>query len=181
VTIRQPAAAPPPVRAATVCAEDPTAFLTEHYCQLWQTQMRGLPFVNPALQVEAIGFVRHAGDWLGVVVTPWFLNLFLINGGGSLWGDIPAGQRRYVALPCGALQFIADDDPVIGLYQYCPLIAPVTAIASMDEARQAAQDALGAALTAPTELVAPAPEGKMDSVAEPARRGFLRRLAGQRG
>ncbi|MDR2838018.1 MAG: [NiFe]-hydrogenase assembly chaperone HybE, partial [Azonexus sp.] len=138
MTIRQPAAAPPPVRMAAVHAEDPSVLLTTHYRELWQTQMRGLPFVNPALQVEAPGFVRHAGDWLGVVVTPWFLNLFLLNGGGSLWGDIPAGQRRYIELPCGALQFIADDDPVIGLYQYCPLIAPVTAIASMNEARQAA-------------------------------------------
>ncbi|MCL2344683.1 MAG: [NiFe]-hydrogenase assembly chaperone HybE [Desulfobulbus sp.] len=175
--IRRPAAAPPPVRMAGVRAADPSACLADHYRQVWQTQMRDLPFVNPALHVEAIGFVRHAGDWLGVVVTPWFLNLFLLNGGGGLWRDIPAGQRRTVELPCGALQFIADDDPAIGSYQYCPLIAPVTAIPDMGAARQAASDALHAALTLPAQAAAPMPA----ATAEPARRGFLRRLAGRSG
>ena len=83
--------------------------------------MHDMPFVNPALGVEAIGFRRHDGDWLGVMITPWFLNLFLIYGGGELWGDIPAGERRYLNLPCGTLQFLADDDPDLGPYQYCPL------------------------------------------------------------
>ncbi len=176
--IRQPAPAPP-MRVAEVRSEDPSAFLAEHYRRVWQTQRHDLPCVNPALRVEAIGFVRYAGDWLGVVVTPWFLNLFLLNGGGSLWGDIPAGQRRYLELPCGALQFIADDDPVVGPYQYCPLIAPVSAIADMGVARQAALDALRSAfaIPAPAAETTPVPEGE----AEPARRGFLRRLAGRRG
>jgi [NiFe] hydrogenase assembly HybE family chaperone len=174
---RQPAMAPPPVRVAEARADDPSAVLAEHFQQVWQTQMHDLPFVNPALQVEAIGFVRYSGDWLGVVVTPWFLNLFLLNGGGSLWGDIPAGQRRYLELPCGALQFIADDDPVIGPYQYCPLIAPVTGIANMGTARQAALDALRTAFAIPAQPVEPAPAAATD---EPPRRGFLRRLAGRR-
>lgn len=176
--LRQPAMAPPPVRVAEVRADDPSTFLAAHFEQVWQTQMHDLPFVNPALQVEAIGFVRYSGDWLGVVVTPWFLNLFLLNGGGSLWGDIPAGQRRYLELPCGALQFIADDDPVIGPYQYCPLIAPVTGIAGMGQARQAALDALRTAFAIPAKPVEPPPAPAAE--AEPARRGFLRRLAGRR-
>jgi [NiFe] hydrogenase assembly HybE family chaperone len=134
--------------------------LEQHYQQVWQTRMMDMPFVNDALKVEASGFVRHGGDWLGVIVTPWFLNLFLLNGGGSLWQDISAGQRRLVNLPCGALQFIADDDPELGLYQYCPLIAAVGTLADHATARQAALDALQAVLTIavepePTEQAAP--------------------------
>lgn len=176
-SIRQPAMAPPPVRVASVRDDDPAPFLAEHYQQVWQTQMHDLPFVNPALQVEAVGFVRYAGDWVGVVVTPWFLNLFLLCGGGRLWGDIPAGQRRYVELPCGALQFIADDDPLIGPYQYCPLIAPVSGIADMVTARQAALDALRAAFAVPPAQPAPA---AAETPPTNPRRGFLRRLAGRR-
>ena len=179
--IRRPAVQPPPARVAQMRAENPSAFLAGHYQEVWQSRMAGLPFINPALRVEAVGFARHEGDWLGVVITPWFLNLFLLNGGGALWRDISAGQRRTVELPCGALQFIADDDPAIGSYQYCPLIAPVTAIADMNTARQAALDALHAALTAP----APPPEAEVEVSAEatapPPRRDFLRRLAGRGG
>jgi [NiFe] hydrogenase assembly HybE family chaperone len=178
--IRIPALAPPPIRPAVPRVGDPTAFLEAHYRHVWQTRMHDLPFVNAALGVEAIGFARYQGDWLGVVITPWFLNLLLVSGGGLLWGDIPAGERRYLSLPCGTLQFIADDDPDIGPYQYCPLIAPVSDLADMAQARLIATDALN------TVFLPPAPPAEPESppVAEekPAvsRRGFFRRLAGKR-
>lgn len=180
--IRQPALAPPPIRPAVPRDDDPTAFLEDHYRQVWQTRMHDLPFVNAALAVEAIGFVRHDGDWLGVVVTPWFINLFLLSGGGQLWGDIPAGERRYLNLPCGTLQFIADDDPDLGPYQYCPLIAPVDHVPDMATARKAAVDAMQAVVSAPP-AVAPVPEvpaAEAPPAAPVSRRGFFRRLAGKR-
>ncbi|MGE5471930.1 MAG: [NiFe]-hydrogenase assembly chaperone HybE [Bacteroidota bacterium] len=180
--IRKPALAPPPVRIAPPRDENPAAFLGAHYERVWQQRMADMPFVNPALQVAATGFVRCRGDWLGVVVTPWFINLFLLAGGGELWDDIAAGERRYVDLPCGALQFIADDDPDLGLYQYCPLIAPVMSIADMGVARQAAADAMAAVLTpAVADDAADATaEAEPSSAPEaPPRRGFLRQLAGR--
>lgn len=178
--IRTPALAPPPIRPAVARDEDPTAFLEAHYRHVWQTRMHDMPFVNAALVVEAIGFARFEGDWLGVVITPWFLNLLLISGGGQLWGDIPAGERRYLNLPCGTLQFLADDDPDIGPYQYCPLIAPVSNISDMATARQAATDALESVFGKPA---APLPDSALpDEPAKTAvsRRGFFQRLAGKR-
>ena len=148
--------------------------------------MHDLPFVNPALAVQAVGFQRHEGDWLGVMITPWFLNLFLLSGGGQLWGDIPAGERRYLNLPCGTLQFIADDDPDIGPYQYCPLIAPVSSISDMASALKAAQDALAAVFVPPAAppaeaMTVPATEFRPEtSDGAPSRRAFFRRLAGKR-
>ena len=183
--IRTPALAPPPIRPATPLDTDPSAFLENHYLHVWETRMQDLPFVNPALGVAAVGFRRHRGDWLGVMVTPWFLNLFLISGGGDLWGDIPAGERRYVELPCGTLQFIADDDPELGPYQYCPLMAPVTHLENMIAALTAARDALAAAFTPPAEPQSAEETGaalpqSAPAEAPPSRRAFLRRLAGKR-
>lgn len=194
--IRKPALAPPPIRPAVPRADDPTAFLQAHYQRIWEERMRDLPFVNPALQVAAVGFRRFEGDWLGVVVTPWFVNLMLISGGGQLWGDIPAGERRYLNLPCGTLQFLADDDPDIGPYQYCPLIAPVTALPDMVAALTVARDALATVFAPPREAAAEAStasavsaEGQSSSASitqAPApstppqpvsRRDFFRRLA----
>lgn len=178
--IRTPALAPPPIRPACPRDDDPTAFLEAHYRHVWQTRMHDLPFVNAALAVEAIGFARHQGDWLGVVITPWFLNLYLVSGGGALWGDIPAGVRRYLNLPCGTLQFIADDDPDIGPYQYCPLIAPVSDLPDMATARTVAADALRAVHTLPVPVAEA--EALQPDEAEPvvSRRLFFRRLAGKR-
>jgi len=177
--IRTPALAPPPIRPAVPRADDPTAFLEAHYQNVWQTRMHDLPFVNAALGVEAIGFARYEGDWLGVVITPWFLNLLLVSGGGQLWGDIPAGERRYLNLPCGTLQFIADDDPDIGPYQYCPLIAPVSDLTDMAQARLIAADALKTVFIQPAPPVEPEPPPAEEKPAV-SRRGFLRRLAGKR-
>lgn len=185
--IRTPALAPPPIRPAVPLEVDPTAFLENHYQHVWETRMHDLPFVNPALAVKAVGFQRHEGDWLGVMITPWFLNLFLLSGGGQLWGDIPAGERRYLNLPCGTLQFIADDDPDLGPYQYCPLIAPVSSIPDLATALKAAQDAM-AAVVAPPDMHAagagaPAGSGTQSEAMEegtPSRRAFFRRLAGKR-
>jgi len=176
--IRQPAIAPPPIRPAMPRADDPSAWLEAHYRAVYAERMADLPFVNAALQVEAVGFDRLRGDWLGVMVTPWFINLFLLNGGGELWGDIPAGQRRYLELPCGTLQFLADDDPVLGPYQYCPLIAPVSEVADMAVARQAAVDALATVFSRPAPPPAEAPEQAPPK--NVTRRGFLRSLTGRR-
>lgn len=179
--VRRPALAPPPIRPAVPRPDDPSGFLEAHYTRVWETRMHDLPFVNPALGVAAVGFRQHEGDWLGVMVTPWFLNLFLLSGGGRLWGDIPAGERRYLELPCGTLQFIADDDPDIGPYQYCPLIAPVTGLADMETALVAARDALAAAFVPPAPPATESqPEPQAPQPKPPvSRRAFLRRLAGK--
>lgn len=182
--IRQPALAPPPIRPAQVRESEPGALLEAHYRHLWATRMHEMPFVNLALDVAAVGFRRHDGDWLGVMITPWFLNLFLICGGGGLWGDIPAGQRRYLNLPCGTLQFLADDDPDLGPYQYCPLIAPVSVLPDMATARQAALEALATVLAPPPEAPADPSaksQGAADEKPKPvSRRDFLSTLVGRR-
>lgn len=185
--IRKPALAPPPIRPATPRHSDPTAFLETHYRKVWEERMHDMPFVNARLDVAAIGFTRLSGDWLGVVITPWFVNLFLLSGSGNLWGDIPAGERRYVNLPCGTLQFIADDDPDIGPYQYCPLIAPVDHLPDMAAAQTAAVDAMKTVLSVPAksdETNEPAPAASPEpppakSAGPVSRRGFFRRLAGK--
>ncbi len=186
--IRQPALQPPPIRPAEPRDDDPTAFLEAHYRRVWATRMHDLPFVNAVLTVEAVGFRRFEGDWLGVVITPWFLNLVLVSGGGQLWGDIPAGERRYLNLPCGTMQFIADDDPDIGPYQYCPLIAPVSNLPDMATARYVAADAIKTVFGTPPDAM-PAPvendrptsaEASPSERPDVSRRGFFRRLAGKR-
>lgn len=171
--------APQPV-AATAQNDIPSALLEHMYRRIWETSMHDMPFVNAALSVQAVNFRRWQGDWVGAVVTPWFINLFVVPGGGALWSDLPAGDRCKIAFPLGELEFIADNDAdaEIPAHQYCPLFAPPSGFTSHQAALAAAEEALTTLFTAP-----PAPEITPEPVSvadQPnvARRGFFKRLGG---
>ena len=96
--------------------------------------MRDRSFVNAALAVEATGFQRIEG-------TGWAWSSRRVpQSGAGVWrrsvvGRHSAGERRYLNLPCGTMQFIADDDPDIGPPPVLPLIAPVDKLPDMATAR----------------------------------------------
>jgi len=161
----------PPSSPTPLHRENPSAMLEAHFRTRPAAAAETLA-PNPALSVEAIGFVRYRGDWLGVLVTPWRLDLLLIAGGGDLWGDIPAGQRRYLDLYGATLPFVAVDEPLLGPYQYSSLVDQVGRIPDMAAAREIARDALQSYLPPP---VSPSPP----AAATVSRRGFFRRLAGK--
>lgn len=183
------AAQPPP---ATPIDENPARRVEARYLHLWATSMRDLPFVNPALSIEALGFRRHgpaggrmadktigdtAGDWIGAIITPWVIGLLLLPGGGVLWSDRRPGERCHVEFPIGPIEFIADYEAEADLpaYQYCPLFAPPSSFASQIAAQAAATAALAALLTATGASDDPASKptaGRRES----SRRAFLRRF-----
>jgi len=153
--LRTPALRPLMPAPAVAIAADPSAQVEAHFRAVWASSMHDMPFVNPALAVEAVGFRRFAGDWLGVVITPWFINLFLLPGGGRLWQDLPTGEHRQLALPAGTMEFIADHPGAgqgLPAYQYCPLLAPVQHIPDQDLARQIAAGVLAAVMSPPPEV-----------------------------
>lgn len=166
--------------APNIHVENPGSALERFYAV-----RRDRPPVNASLSCRAVGFSRYRGDWLGVLITPWFVDLYLLPGDGELWGDIPSGQRRYVELPLGTVPFTAADDPGIGSYQYSPLISPVSVVPDMAAAVKLANEVLlgifGEAARQVTGSSAlersGEPEGKPEVT---SRRGFLRRLAGRR-
>src|SRR5574343_431853 len=133
-----------------------------------------MPLAGPFL-VEGLGFQRQAGDWLGAVVHPAGIDLVLLPGGGSLWGDIPVGERRFVSLAGVTLAFTAGHDAALGAFQYAPLVDTMLGVPDMAAARLIAADGLrmiGAPL--------PAPEPAATAAPDTSRRGFFRRLAGKR-
>lgn len=165
----------PEAAYAALREHNPSRVLEAHFHQLWQARGQDFPAINPKLAIKAIGFARVQGDWMGVMVTPWFVHLILLAGGGALWGDIPAGQRRYLDLPGATLPFTAAEALGIGAYQYSPLLAQVSEAEDMAAAQRVADDVLQAILHLPSAMAVPDDEGRGFS-----RRGFFRRLAGKR-
>jgi [NiFe] hydrogenase assembly HybE family chaperone len=123
---------------------DPSARLTEAFRAV-AARMDGLPIVNPALAVEAVGFAPWQGHWLGVMLTPWFMNLVIAPGDESAWQPLPPGARRSHAFPAGAYEFIGARDEIAGEFQMCSLFSPVLQFDDHETARlvaQLARDAL---------------------------------------
>lgn len=126
------------------------------------TRMDGVPVLNPRLGVQAVGFEisedgHHA---LGVLVTPWFMNLLRL----PLPGDAPPLALRAVAardIGTRRLDFIGAFEPGVGAFEACSLFSPMFEFVNQAAAVATAQEALRelrAASRAP---------------AQPARRGFL--------
>lgn len=118
--------------------------LIGHYRMVAQTRMDGVPIVNPALSVDAIGFDFMLGEErLGILVTPWFMNAVLTGGPSAR-----AGAKRRVRLPAGWFSFIAHHEEEIGGYWSCSLLSPMFDFADQETAMATAEAALGELLSA---------------------------------
>ncbi|HET9269053.1 MAG TPA: [NiFe]-hydrogenase assembly chaperone HybE, partial [Vicinamibacterales bacterium] len=76
--------------------------------------MQGLPMYHAALAVEAVGFREHEGRLVGVIVTPWFMNLTILPSGSDLasWHQ---GATARVPFPSGQYEFSVGDAGENGL------------------------------------------------------------------
>jgi len=113
---------------------DPSERLAHAYRRVEQ-RMQGLGFLNPALVVEAVGFAPWEGRWLGVVVTPWSINLALAPLDPAAWRAIRKGDKLRYAFPAGAFEFIGATDDDVGELQICSLFSPALQFDDQDSAR----------------------------------------------
>ncbi|MEA1648455.1 [NiFe]-hydrogenase assembly chaperone HybE [Nitrospirillum sp. BR 11164] len=109
------------------------------FARIAVTRMAGVPVMNPALSVALRGLHRHCGHWVGVLVTPWFMNLLLV----PVADEAPrrVGEKAALALPSGSYEAIWGREDELGGYWSCSLFSPMfdfvdqeTAIATADAA-----------------------------------------------
>jgi [NiFe] hydrogenase assembly HybE family chaperone len=162
---RAAAAAPSPSIAQR---PDPSAQIERVFAEIHAARMQGLPFVNPALRVEAVGFRRWDGRWLGVLITPWFMNLMLVPDADASWHHVRYGDSVSYALPAGVFEFISAREPLLGDYQSCSLFSPVFEFADPDGARATAVAALAALFDARSHAGAEGPGTALAGTAAPA-------------
>ena len=115
--------------------------LEELYRAIAEGPMAALPICNARLGVAALGFREIGGEAVGIVVTPWFVNLVAAPLGAEA-APAPVGSTRRLALPAGALDLIVGELPGFGRLDAASLFSPCHQFADMDAALGAAEGAL---------------------------------------
>jgi [NiFe] hydrogenase assembly HybE family chaperone len=111
------------------------------YREIEATAMRDAPICNAALQVVAIGFRDFDGYAVGIVLTPWFLNLVVAELPSSAM--LPIGALR-LAFPAGAIDFTVTELAGFGRLASCSLFSPLFDFPDQETARAVSQAALDA-------------------------------------
>ena len=112
--------------------------------------MRDLPFYNEKIAIEAIGFRRFGeGELLGVVLTPWFMNMITLPIEPVRMEMAKIGRIVSVELPAGRRTFAVGGDNTVGLYKAHSLHSPVLNFTLPGQAQAEARRLLALLMTPP--------------------------------
>lgn len=143
------------------------AALVARFETIGREVMRELPIYNPALEVEAIGFRAFdvpaadgdaagagGGSWLGVLITPWFMNAILLPEQPRPIDWSRVGRSVEVALPAGPRAMMIGAEEAIGAYLMLSLHSPMDQFKHQPQARSEAIRQILALTTPPDEPAA---------------------------
>ena len=125
------------VRQAAALARRTDALVAD-FTEVWHGKMRDVPMVNRTLHVQATGFTMHDGRPLGVLISPWFMNLILLPADDEDWSALVPGAREVIAFPSGEYEFIHNARETVGGYKACSLFSPMADFSSQQQAVEVA-------------------------------------------
>jgi len=108
------------------------------------TRMAGLPICNGAMHVQAVGFREWQEHWVGVLITPWTINLVLMPGDKTPLKVLGADEKMTWEFPSGNYEFMGLNEPALGTCQVCSLISPVSEIGRHEDAVNIAEQVMEA-------------------------------------
>jgi [NiFe] hydrogenase assembly HybE family chaperone len=152
----------------------PAALLTATFESIHHTRMADMPLSNDVLEVEAVEFAPWGDHWLGVLVTPWCMNLVLMPRIADRWYAARPGDTVSYTFPAGVFGFIAAHEPRLGDYHACSLFSPMFEFADQETARVAASAARAALLDPGANEPASASDESPQLGAPMTKRDFLR-------
>ncbi|WP_169577605.1 [NiFe]-hydrogenase assembly chaperone HybE [Sinimarinibacterium sp. CAU 1509] len=131
------------------------------FVRIAQTRMRDFPLSNAALSVQLVGLRDWGSVRIGVLITPWSINLLLLPGADTVGADavqsddgfrrLGSDEQQHWTLPSASYAFYGLEDDAIGPYQTCSLFSPALEFPTQDAAVETAQ-AVMLALFQPPDL-----------------------------
>lgn len=122
--------------------EDPTAVAADIeaiFRRIHREQMAGLPLLNDRLTVATHGFQVYRGRVIGVLVTPWLMNLVMLPGTGDDWDGLALGHKQPHAFPSGSYKFMVNEIDGLGRCQTHSLFSPMREFSGQAHALAAAE------------------------------------------
>jgi [NiFe] hydrogenase assembly HybE family chaperone len=116
--------------------------LTDTFSGILRTRMNGIPVVNEHLYVSARHFCKWHNDYVGVLITPWFMNLILIpatNKRAREFSEYRVGSKHHLSFPSGSYEFTLGAEDRIGTYLACSLFSPMFDFADQNTAEDTAE------------------------------------------
>lgn len=150
--------------------------LDAYFQHVLDVRMRDLPIVNASLQVESCGWQPHESGWLGVLITPWCMNLVLFEDASSAESQSESappvqdmrriGESCLRTFPAGAYEFTVNREDEVGTWLSCSLFSPMVDFPEQSFARDVAEKALQA-LFEPAETTAATEANASEAAASP--------------
>lgn len=131
------------IEERTAAAEALGAALARRYREIAERSMRDLPVYNPALGVAAVGFHDDGGRVVGIIATPWFMNVTLVASRfGPALEPAPFGAVVAYELPSGIYDFVVGALDGFGRIDTLSLFSPMFEFADGESAMAAAEAAM---------------------------------------
>ncbi|GAA0425602.1 hypothetical protein GCM10009133_37710 [Cocleimonas flava] len=122
-----------------------TTNLEETFRKIQNTRMKGVPVINKHLNVKTVDFQEWNNYHLGILITPWFMNLMLFQKSGDAnTTSLKTGSVTQHTFPSGSYEFVSGFEEEIGHYQSCSLFSPMLEFENQEAAEIVASEALKA-------------------------------------
>ncbi|MCU7932781.1 MAG: [NiFe]-hydrogenase assembly chaperone HybE [Candidatus Thiodiazotropha sp. (ex Codakia rugifera)] len=119
--------------------EQLTRQIEASFTRIHDQQMQGIPLLNPLLAVETIGFQHYQGRCVGVVITPWMMNLIMFPAESEDWSELELGHKQPHRFPANQFKFMVNEVEGIGRCQTYSLHSPMHEFVNQDHAVAAAK------------------------------------------
>ena len=105
-----------------ICPDYLTIGLEKQYSKVLQQRIADKLPLNPRLKVEAVDFRPWGGLCLGVLVTPWSMELMILSNEGDGWADMNVGTTVSFDFPSGPVEFVLNETEGMGQVFGLPVI-----------------------------------------------------------
>ncbi|MES9898338.1 MAG: [NiFe]-hydrogenase assembly chaperone HybE [Sedimenticola sp.] len=102
-----------------------SADIEETFTRIQNEQMKDIPILNYAMGVETVAFQEWRGCCVGILITPWFMNLMLFPEREGEWDDLAIGEKQSHHFPAGDYEFTVNEFDGVGRCQTYPIHSPM--------------------------------------------------------
>lgn len=132
------------------------------YAAIAERSMRDLSVYNRKLRVEAVGFHDDGTRVIGIVATPWFMNVVIAASPlGPAAVRVPVGATVTHDLPSGGYDFVVGELDGFGRLDSLSLFSPMFRFDDAETVRATAEAAM-AEIRRPSAPETPPPAGAVD-------------------